>query len=103
MSKEYSNVRGHLVGLLDDPKEIERSFKRAVTDSGNDIAFSDDPAKAGVNNLLGIYSAVTGQSGSDVGELDRVLADGAEQARAISAPKLDEVKRRMGLVLPGGR
>ena len=95
-----------------------------------------------MNNLLGIYSAVTGQSGSDVesdfaaargygdlktrvaevmieelkplheryeelmkdvGELDRVLADGAEQARAISAPKLDEVKRRMGLVLPGGR
>ena len=139
MSKEYSHNRGHSVGLLDDPKEIERSFKRAVTDSGNDIRFSEDPARAGVNNLLAIYAAITERSGGevesdfadargygdlktrvaevvvealapirerheelmkDVAELDRVLARGADQARAISSPKLDEVKRRMGLVLP---
>ena len=39
---------------------------------------------------------------SDVAELDRLLARGADQARAVSGPKLQEVKRRMGLVLPGG-
>ncbi len=66
MSKSLAHVRGHAICLLDDPKEIERSFKRAVTDSGNDIIFSDDPEKAGVNNLLGIYKAITGKSESEV-------------------------------------
>lgn len=66
MSKSYAHIRGHSVGMLDDPKEIMRSFKRAKTDSGNEIAFSDDPEKAGVNNLLGIYKAVTGKSEAEV-------------------------------------
>ncbi|HID52609.1 MAG TPA: tryptophan--tRNA ligase, partial [Anaerolineae bacterium] len=66
MSKSLAHVRGHAVRLLDDPKEIERSFKRAVTDSGREIVFSDDPEKAGVNNLLGIYKAVTGRSEAEV-------------------------------------
>ena len=33
---------------------------RAVTDSGSEIAF--DEARPGVNNLLGIYQALSGQS-----------------------------------------
>lgn len=66
MSKSLAHVRGHAIRLLDDPKEIERSFKRAVTDSGNEIVFSDDPEKAGVNNLLGIYKAITGKSEAEV-------------------------------------
>lgn len=61
MSKSYAHIRGHAVRLLDEPAEIMRSFKRAVTDSGREILFSDDPEKAGVNNLLGIYKAVTGK------------------------------------------
>lgn len=66
MSKSYAHIRGHAIRLLDDPKEIMRSFKRAKTDSGNEIVFSNDPEKAGVNNLLGIYKAVTGKSEADV-------------------------------------
>ena len=66
MSKSLANKRGHAVRILDEPKEIMRSFKRAVTDSGNEIVFSDAPEKAGVNNLLGIYKAVTGKSEADV-------------------------------------
>ncbi|MCO5195169.1 MAG: tryptophan--tRNA ligase [Anaerolineae bacterium] len=66
MSKSLAHRRGHAIRLADDPKEIMRSFKRAVTDSGNEIVFSDDPDKAGVNNLLGIYKAVTGKSEEDV-------------------------------------
>ena len=139
MSKSFAHIRGHAVRLLDDPKEIEWSIKRAVTDSGNEIHFSDDPGKAGVNNLLGIYKVITDKSESeveadfatargygdlkarvaevvieeltpirlryqeimqDVAELDRLLALGAEQARAVSGPKMDEVKRKVGLVLP---
>ena len=141
MSKSLAHVRGHAIRLLDDPKEIERSFKRAVTDSGREIVFSDDPEKAGVNNLLGIYKAVTGQSEAealadfadargygdlkkrvaevviaeiapirerydrlmdDPAELDNLLARGAEQAAAVSNPKVDQMKEIMGLVLPVG-
>ena len=139
MSKSEAHVRGHAVLMVDEPKEIERSFKRAVTDSGSEIRFSDDPAKAGVNNLLEIYGAVTGKSRDavegdfekssgygdlkrvvaevviaalapirerykvlmqDKAELDRLLARGAEHARAVSDPKVREIKHRVGLVLP---
>ena len=43
-----------------------------MTDSGREIVFSDDPERAGVNNLLGIYRAITGKSE------DEVLADFAD-------------------------
>ena len=112
---------------------------RAVTDSGNDITFSDDPERAGVNNLLGIYKVMTDKSEpeverdfadargygdlkrrvaevvieglrpirqryyelmDDVAELDRLMAVGADQAREVSEPKLEEMKKRVGFVLP---
>ncbi|MCY4514576.1 MAG: tryptophan--tRNA ligase, partial [Candidatus Tectomicrobia bacterium] len=66
MSKSFAHIRGHAVRMLDDPKEIDRTIKRAVTDSGSEIAFSDDPEKAGVNNLLGIYKVITDKSQDDV-------------------------------------
>ncbi len=72
MSKSSASVRGHAVGLLDSPEEIERSFKRAVTDSGKEIRFSDDPEKGGVNNLLSIYKVLTGRS------VEQVEADFAD-------------------------
>ncbi|VAW29848.1 Tryptophanyl-tRNA synthetase [hydrothermal vent metagenome] len=139
MSKSLAHTRGHAIRLLDEPKEILRSFKKAVTDSGREIHFSDVPEKAGVNNLLGIYKAVTGKSNAEVeadfvnargygdlkvgvaevvidflaplqarykalmddpAELDRILAMGAEQATAVSQPKLRQMKEIMGLVLP---
>ncbi|MCI0441208.1 MAG: tryptophan--tRNA ligase [Chloroflexi bacterium] len=139
MSKSFAHIRGHAVRLLDEPDEIDYAFRRAVTDSGKEIRFSDDPEKAGVNNLLGIYQVITGKREDeveadfesargygdlkrrvaevvveelrpireryhdlmkDVAELDRLLAKGAQQAAAISEPKVNEVKHRMGLVLP---
>ncbi len=66
MSKSYAHIRGHAVRMLDEPKEIERTVKRAVTDSGSEIAFSDNPEKAGVNNLLGIYKVITDKSQPEV-------------------------------------
>ncbi len=140
MSKSLADKRGHAIRMLDTPDEILYAFKRAVTDSGREIAFSNDPEKAGVNNLLGIYRAITGKSNAaveadfanargygdlkvgvaeavidtlrpiqsryrtlmdDTAELDRILAHGAAQARDIAQPKVDEMKRIMGLVLPG--
>jgi len=43
------------VYLSDDRDTVIRKFKRAVTDSGNEIRYSEE--KKGVSNLLSIYAA----------------------------------------------
>jgi tryptophanyl-tRNA synthetase len=55
----------HAVYLLDSPDVIRKKFSRAVTDSGREIKFSNDPEKAGVNNLLTIYQAFNMTSRED--------------------------------------
>lgn len=59
MSKSDENVNAW-VAILDKPEDIMRKFKRAVTDSEAEVAFRE--GKDGVNNLMGIYSAITGKS-----------------------------------------
>jgi tryptophanyl-tRNA synthetase len=44
--------------VLDDPDEVRRKFKAAVTDSGRDIVRRQD--KAGVTNLIEIMAAARG-------------------------------------------
>ncbi len=66
MSKSEAQVRGHAVRLVDPPDEIRMVIKRAVTDTGREIRFSDDPQKAGVNNLLEIYELLTAESRLDI-------------------------------------
>ncbi|MEM9291140.1 MAG: tryptophan--tRNA ligase [Acidobacteriota bacterium] len=72
MSKSSAHNRGHAVRVTDSPKEIEWVLKRAVTDSGREICFSEDDEKAGVNNLLTIYQLLTAK------DRESVLADFAE-------------------------
>ncbi|NTV64020.1 MAG: tryptophan--tRNA ligase [Oscillochloris sp.] len=131
-------TRGHAIRITDSPDEIRWVIKRAVTDPGRDITFNDDPARAGVNNLLQIYELFTGQSRpaieahfvgkgygalksdvteavieglrpireryeqliADAAELDRILAIGAEHARAVADPKVRQMMERVGFVLP---
>ncbi len=62
MSKSEAHIPGHAVRMLDGPDEIRAVIQRAVTDPGREIAFSDAPEKAGVNNLLEIYELLTQQS-----------------------------------------
>ena len=45
--------------LLDDPAAVLKKFKRAVTDSDNEVRF-DRAEKPGISNLLEILAAVTG-------------------------------------------
>lgn len=59
MSKSDSNENGYIL-LLDTPEVIVRKIKRAVTDSGSEVKRGE--GKAGVENLMNIYSAVTGSS-----------------------------------------
>ena len=59
MSKSDENPNGYIL-LTDDKDTIIRKFKRAVTDSEAEIVFRD--GKEGINNLIAIYSAVTGKT-----------------------------------------
>lgn len=103
MSKSETQLSGHAVGLLDHTDEIKKSITRAVTDSGNEIRFSKEPEKAGVNNLLGIYKVITGKSESDV-ETDFEDAKGyGELKLRVAEVVIDEItpiqhryKRLMG-------
>ncbi len=66
MSKSDAANRGHAVLLTDSPDEIRRTIKRAVTDTGREIVFSEAPEKLGVNNLLEIYELLTQQSRPEI-------------------------------------
>ena len=48
------------VFILDSKDDLVRKFKRAVTDSGSEIKMA--PGKDGINNLISIYSCVTGKT-----------------------------------------
>ena len=59
MSKSDENINGSIY-LMDDPDTIVRKCKRAVTDSGSEVCYSEQ--KPGVSNLLEIYSSCLGKS-----------------------------------------
>jgi tryptophanyl-tRNA synthetase len=102
MSKSLAHVRGHAVRLLDEPDEIRGTIMRAVTDSGRAIRFSDDPAKAGVHNLLTIYQAVTGKSRETVeAEFAQARGYGELKARVADAviAELTPVRERYGALI----
>lgn len=58
MSKSIESPQGTVL-MLDPPADIERKFKRAVTDNDGEVRY-DPAAKPGVSNLLGILAAATG-------------------------------------------
>ncbi len=62
MSKSIVDSEYHAVYLLDSPDRVKKKIMRAVTDSGREIGFNNEPERAGVNNLLEIYEAFTGES-----------------------------------------
>ncbi|NDO47657.1 tryptophan--tRNA ligase [Clostridium sp. MD294] len=59
MSKSDEN-KNNTIALLDEPAVIMNKIKRAMTDSENEVRYSEE--KAGIRNLLDIYCAVTGQT-----------------------------------------
>lgn len=58
MSKSDDNPNACIL-ILDDKDTIIRKFKRAVTDSESEICYRE--GKDGINNLISIYSTVTGK------------------------------------------
>ncbi|GHJ50353.1 tryptophan--tRNA ligase [Catellatospora sp. TT07R-123] len=136
MSKSASTANG-LIELLEPANKSAKKIKSAVTDTGRDIIF-DVENKAGVSNLLTIYSALSGRGIDelvtaydgkgygdlkkdlaevvvefvtpiqqrtqeflgDPAQLDKLLAIGAEKARAVSTHTLATVYDRIGFLAP---
>ena len=99
MSKSDPNPNA-VVRILDPRDEILRKFKRAVTDSGAEVRFSEE--KPGVSNLMTIYSCFSGKSFAEIeaefagkGYGDFKLAVGEVTADAL-APVQNEFNRLMG-------
>ena len=94
MSTTGGSVEG-TVYVLDDAKTVEKKFKRAVTDSGNEIRRAPD--KPGVSNLIDILAAARGITPDEV-EAEMASARGygdlkAATAEAVNA-MLDPVRAR---------
>ncbi len=60
MSKSDENDK-NFVSIIDDPKKIEKKIKGAATDSDTVIKF-DVENKAGLSNLMTIYSVLSGKT-----------------------------------------
>lgn len=60
MSKSDENEK-NFVSIIEDAKKIEKKIKSATTDSGTEIKY-DPENKAGLANLLTIYSVLSGKS-----------------------------------------
>ena len=63
MSKSDDDQNG-TINLLDPRDVVIRKFKKAITDSEACVRYAD--GKDGINNLMSIYSAVTGKSYEEI-------------------------------------
>ena len=63
MSKSDENPKG-FISILDSPESILKKFRSAVTDSEAEVVYRE--GKDGINNLISIYSAVTGKSYEEI-------------------------------------
>ncbi|QWT24985.1 tryptophan--tRNA ligase [Subtercola sp. PAMC28395] len=82
MSKSAESTAG-IIWMLDEPSVTQKKIMRAVTDAEGGVVY--DPAtKAGVSNLLTIYSVLSGQSiasiegefaGRGYGDFKKALAE----------------------------
>ncbi|MGV3758827.1 MAG: tryptophan--tRNA ligase [Actinomycetota bacterium] len=88
MSKSIESPQGTVL-MLDEPKAIEKKFKRAVTD-GDAQVFYDPTTKPGVSNLLGILAAATGEDPDRLAgryeQYGPLKADTAEAVIALLEP-----------------
>lgn len=83
MSKSDSDNENGLIYIIDDPAVIIKKFKRAVTDSLNQIKY-DPENQPGVSNLLTIYACATNRTPKEC------------EAEFHDAPGYGSLKTRVG-------
>ena len=88
MSASVESPKGK-IDLLDDPKQIEKKIKSAVTDNDGEVRF-DVAAKPGVSNLLSILGAATDRDpealAADYAQYGPLKADTAEAVVELLRP-----------------
>lgn len=110
MSKSDTNSKA-FISMLDEPKQIEKKIKSAVTDSEGIVKY-DKENKPGISNLLSIYSILTGKEITEIekdyegkgygdfkGDLAKVVVDVIEPIQKkyyelIDSVELDEILDR---------
>lgn len=92
MSKSSGSDAG-IVYLLDEPAAIEKKFKRAVTDSANEVTYDRD-SKPGVANLLEILAAATGGTPEAVARNYSQYGPLKSDTGAAVIAMLDPIRRR---------
>lgn len=66
MSKSDKNENGYIL-MLDEPDVIRKKVKKSVTDSVGIVKYeSNDESRAGVANLMNIYSVIQGKSFAEI-------------------------------------
>jgi len=66
-SKMSKSIPEGCIFMMEKPEDIQRKFKRAITDSDSENCVRFAPAeKPGVANLMSIYSAVTGKTFEEI-------------------------------------
>lgn len=97
MSKSDENPNASIY-LLDDKDTIMRKFKRAVTDSDNCIAYTEE--KPGIKNLIDIYCAVAAKtpdeavrefSGMGYGQLKETVGEAVAEELAPLYKRYEEL------------
>lgn len=63
MSKS-ADSKYNRIELLDSPEEIKEKFKKAVTDSGSNIEYSNN--RPALKNLINIFSSVTDKKAKEI-------------------------------------
>jgi tryptophanyl-tRNA synthetase len=92
MSKSEGDAPG-TIWLGDDLSVVEKKFKRAVTDSDNEVRF-DPEAKPGVSNLLSILAACTDGDPESLGaQYEQYGALKTDTAAAVIA-RLEPIQER---------
>ena len=88
MSKSLNSPKG-TIDLLDDPGQIQKKIRSAVTDNDADVRF-DISQKPGVSNLLSILGAATDNNPEELADeyqqYGPLKADTAEAVVALLAP-----------------
>ncbi len=110
MSKSDDDLAGSVM-LLDDADNIQRKFKRAVTDSGTEIRF--DATRPAITNLLTIFQLLTGQApdeieshfaGKGYGQLKQELAEITIEFLRPLREKVESISdKELGTILDQGR
>jgi tryptophanyl-tRNA synthetase len=66
MSKSAASEYNY-ISLLDSEDDVRRKIKKAVTDSGSEIVYSDE--KPALKNLINIYASFSGKSPKEIEKL----------------------------------